>query len=50
MVDFRRGDIIAAGNDDWRITAVVVQADDVEVSDTVIVCPILRVDEPLAVS
>lgn len=35
MVEFRRGDIISAGNGDWHITAVVVQA-DVALPDTVI--------------
>jgi hypothetical protein len=31
MVEFRRGDIISAGNGAWQITAIVVQADAVAV-------------------
>lgn len=49
MVEFRRGDIIEAGGDDWHLTGVAVQADDVILPDTVIVCPILKVDAPLSV-
>jgi hypothetical protein len=48
MIKYRRGAIISAGNGDWQLTAVVVQAADVWRA-TVIVCPTWKVDEALAV-